>query len=88
MAETLTTLPISRQTLDSLLSEFCTLRLKMVTLQRQIYEVLDYVDHDQRWYWREDWQQRMIEAKHDLAAGRVKSHESVEALLADLHRSA
>jgi hypothetical protein len=79
------TLPVSQQTLQSLLTEFCELRLKMVTLQRQIHEVLDYVDHDQRWYWRDDWQQQMLEAKQDLKFGRVKTHDSVDALMADLN---
>lgn len=78
------TLPISQQTLDSLLSEVCELRFKMVTLQRQIYEVMDYVDHEQRWYWRDDWQQQMLEAREDLKAGRVKAHDNVASLMADL----
>jgi hypothetical protein len=43
------------------------------------------VDHSQGWFWTERWQQMEREADADIAAGRVYSYETDEAMLADLN---
>ena len=42
------------------------------------------VPSDQAWFWTDRWQQMEREADLDIAAGRVKQHESVDDMLADL----
>jgi hypothetical protein len=39
------------------------------------------VPADQRWFWTERWQRMEREADADVAAGRVRAHENVDALL-------
>ncbi|MGH7574108.1 MAG: AbrB/MazE/SpoVT family DNA-binding domain-containing protein [Longimicrobiales bacterium] len=42
------------------------------------------VPADQRWFWTQRWQRMEREADEDIAAGRVRRHESVDDLLAAL----
>lgn len=44
------------------------------------------VPADQRWFWSERWQRMEREAEADVAAGRVRSYEDVDDLLAALDR--
>ena len=44
------------------------------------------IDKSQAWFWTEEWQKKERRADEDIAAGRVKSFETVEELLADLHK--
>jgi hypothetical protein len=39
---------------------------------------------EQAWFWNEHWQSMELEANDDIAAGRVRSHASGEALLGHL----
>jgi bifunctional DNA-binding transcriptional regulator/antitoxin component of YhaV-PrlF toxin-antitoxin module len=39
------------------------------------------VSADQRWFWTERWQRMEREADEDIAAGRVRVHDSVDDLL-------
>ena len=39
---------------------------------------------EQAWFWNEHWQSMELEANDDVAAGRVRSHASGEALLGHL----
>lgn len=47
-----------------------------------------HVPKDQEWFWTKEWQRGEREANADLAAGRYKTFDSVEDLIADLHSSA
>lgn len=53
-------------------------------------EVLDFIGYlrwrreDQSWFWTEEWQARYKEAKQDLAEGRFRDFDDVEALLTEL----
>ena len=42
------------------------------------------VAEDQTWFWSEEWQNGEREAEADIAAGRVKTFDSMEDLLAYL----
>ena len=42
------------------------------------------VDADQAWFWTDRWQKMEAEADADIAAGRVTSFDSVEAMLTGL----
>jgi bifunctional DNA-binding transcriptional regulator/antitoxin component of YhaV-PrlF toxin-antitoxin module len=42
------------------------------------------VDPAQAWFWSDQWQAREREADDDVAAGRVKRFNDVEALLTEL----
>lgn len=44
------------------------------------------VPADRRWFWTERWQRMEREADADVAAGRVRVYEDVDALLAALDR--
>lgn len=39
------------------------------------------VPASQRWFWTERWQRMEREADEDIAAGRIRSYDSVDALL-------
>lgn len=41
---------------------------------------------DQRWFWTERWQRMEREADEDIAAGRVRRHESIDDLLSGLDK--
>ncbi len=43
---------------------------------------------DQAWFWVERWQAMEQEAEDDIAAGRVETFDSTDALVADLEREA
>lgn len=45
------------------------------------------VDASQSWFWTERWQQMEREADADLAAGRVRRYEDVDAFIEDLENS-
>ncbi len=57
-----------------------------------LVDVLSFVDYlrwrreetDQSWFWTQEWQARYQEAKADLAEGRFREFDDVEALLAEL----
>ena len=42
------------------------------------------IPKDQLWFWTPQWQAKEREADEDIAEGRVKNFDSVEALLQDL----
>ena len=44
------------------------------------------VDKDQAWFWTEEWQEAEREASEDIAAGRVKTFDTVEELIRDLNK--
>lgn len=44
------------------------------------------VPAEQAWFWTKEWQEGEKEANKDKAAGRVKSFENVDDLLADLDK--
>ncbi len=44
------------------------------------------VAEDQAWFWSEEWQAGEREAEADIAAGRTKTFDSMEDLLADLEQ--
>lgn len=44
----------------------------------------DRRDPEQTWFWSADWQTRHREAMDDVSAGRVKTYDTIEAMLADL----
>ena len=46
------------------------------------------IDPEQRWYWSEPWQRMEREARADYAAGRFKTYDGVEELLAGLDADA
>jgi len=48
------------------------------------------IDPEQAWFWTERWQKMEREADEDFAAGRFKTFDNVEDLIADLeaHRDA
>ena len=41
---------------------------------------------DQSWYWSKEWQDAEKKADEDVRAGRMKSYDSVDDLMADLDR--
>ena len=43
------------------------------------------LDHDQSWYWSQEWQEAEKEADEDIAAGRVHHYGDVDELLNSLH---
>jgi AbrB family looped-hinge helix DNA binding protein len=43
------------------------------------------VPRDQAWFWTKEWQDREREADADIAEGRVRDFESLDALMKDLH---
>ena len=45
------------------------------------------IDRSQVWYWSEAWQQAEQEAEADIAAGRTRSFETVDELIANLHQA-
>ncbi len=55
-------------------------------------EVLDFIGYlrwrreemDQSWFWTEEWQVLYRETKQDLAEGKFRDFDDVEALLAEL----
>jgi len=74
-------------------------RLKKVAQQvldelpeEEVAEVLDFIfflkwkreEADSRWFESEEWQIRYREAKADLAEGRFKDFDDIDALLAEL----
>ena len=42
------------------------------------------IDPDQAYFWTEEWQKGEREADEDIAAGRVKTFDTMEDFLADL----
>ena len=46
------------------------------------------IDKSQAYFWTEKWQAAEREADDDIANGRVHDFETVEELIADLHRRA
>jgi len=46
------------------------------------------IDRDQAWFWKEKWQKLEAEAGEDIAAGRTKTFDSVEALFHDIEGTA
>ncbi len=44
------------------------------------------VTEDQAWFWSEEWQAGEREAEADIAAGRVKTFDSMDDLLTDLEQ--
>ena len=44
------------------------------------------VPAEQVWFWSEEWQKGMKEAKEDFDEGRFTNYESVEDLIADLEK--
>jgi antitoxin MazE len=44
------------------------------------------IDKSQAYFWTEEWQEKERRADEDEKAGRVESFESVEDLIADLHK--
>jgi antitoxin MazE len=42
------------------------------------------IDPEQAWFWTKRWQQMEREADEDVASGRVRQFDSIEALLTDL----
>lgn len=53
---------------------------------RIVLEPVDLIPRAERYLQASEWSQGLRDALEDLGAGRVKTHESVEALIADLHR--
>jgi AbrB family looped-hinge helix DNA binding protein len=47
----------------------------------------EVIDRSQVWYWSEAWQQAEQEAEADIAAGRTRSFETVDELIASLHQA-
>jgi AbrB family looped-hinge helix DNA binding protein len=45
---------------------------------------LDVIPPDQAWFWTERWQKMEREVEEDIAAGRIKSFDSVDDLIAYL----
>lgn len=41
-------------------------------------------DHDQAWFWTEEWQAKEREADEDIAVGRVRTFDNAEDLIASL----
>jgi len=48
---------------------------------------LDVIPPDQAWFWTERWQKMEREVEADIAAGRIKSFDSVDDLIAYLEGS-
>lgn len=46
------------------------------------------IDPEQAWFWTERWQKMEREADADIAAGRVKSFDNVEDLIAEIEKRA
>ena len=44
------------------------------------------IDSSQAYFWTKEWQEAEKEASEDIKAGRVKSFDTVEDLLADLDK--
>ncbi|SDJ16900.1 AbrB/MazE/SpoVT family DNA-binding domain-containing protein [Natribacillus halophilus] len=42
------------------------------------------IPKDQAWFWTEEWQEEEREAEEDIKAGRVKTFDNVDDLIADL----
>jgi AbrB family looped-hinge helix DNA binding protein len=42
---------------------------------------LDFIPPDQAWFWTERWQKMEREVEADIAAGRIKSFDSVDDLI-------
>ncbi|MCX5880305.1 MAG: AbrB/MazE/SpoVT family DNA-binding domain-containing protein [Deltaproteobacteria bacterium] len=40
---------------------------------------------DQAWFWTKEWQEKEREADIDIAEGKVRDFDSLEALMKDLH---
>jgi AbrB family looped-hinge helix DNA binding protein len=53
---------------------------------RLVLTAVKVIDKSQAYYWTEEWQKAEREADEDIKAGRVKDFDSVEDLIADLHR--
>ena len=44
------------------------------------------IDKSQAWYWTKEWQEAERQADEDIAAGRVKSFDTVDELIKDLNQ--
>ncbi len=51
---------------------------------RVVVNRLEVIPPDQAWFWSERWQAMEREVEEDIAAGRVKSFESMDELIAYL----
>ena len=51
---------------------------------RVVVNRLDVIPPDQAWFWTERWQKMEREVEEDIAAGRIKSFDSVDDLIAYL----
>ena len=51
---------------------------RLVLLPKQL------IDKDQAWFWTKEWQAAEREAEDDLRAGRVKTFDTLDELIADL----
>jgi hypothetical protein len=78
-------------TIDLTLEEYR--QLEDFALQRGYESLTDYVHaliesdaevHDQAYFWTEEWQAGEHEADEDIAAGRVKTFDTMDELIADL----
>jgi hypothetical protein len=53
---------------------------------RTIAKLVDFVTRRERYFCAPEWAEDLRQPIHDLKAGNVECFESVEELLADLHR--
>jgi antitoxin MazE len=43
------------------------------------------VPRDQAWFWTKEWQEKERQADEDIAAGKFRDFESLDALMKELH---
>lgn len=78
--------PTPEEAIDELRSVFVGWReLKLADGDPDIPNHDDLPDPDQWWFWTDEWQAAEREADADIAAGRLTTFESSEALLAWLN---
>jgi AbrB family looped-hinge helix DNA binding protein len=76
-----------RITIPSRISKALRLKEGDHALLRLVGHKLELVPipKDQLWFWTPQWQKKEREADREIARGNVKSSDSVEQLLEDLH---
>ena len=57
----------------------------MTSLMKLIPIATIKIPRDQAWFWTKEWQEKEREADVDIAEGKVRDFESLEALMKDLH---
>lgn len=59
---------------------------KLESLSRSLRKQV--IDPSQAWFWTKEWQEAERKADEEIKAGRYTTYDSVDDLIADLHKAA